>query len=213
MKQIGVPPGALSHKDKMYILKASSRISNSEIKWCKVPAIREPNNTLHQDDIIANLSVFRSILGKDEQFCPVYSLPVFIVHNTRVHPAWLPFMEVWHPGPCVPLGTLCIHFAVIAAEVVKALASARLNIRTIPNYTLMVAVAGERAEVVKTLLSAGINIKSVPNRTLMAAIHGEHAEVVKTLISAGVDIKYLLPKQMIATEDLLENDKRHLEAR
>jgi hypothetical protein len=66
---------------------------------------------------------------------------------------------------------------------------------------------------VKTLLSAGINIKSVSNRALMAAIHGGHAEAVKTLISAGIDIKYLLPKQMVAAEDLLENDKRHPETR
>jgi hypothetical protein len=44
----------------------------------------------------------------------------------------------------------------------------------------------------------------------IAVVRG-HAEAVKTLISAGVDTKYLLPKQMIAAEDLLENGKRHPE--
>jgi hypothetical protein len=99
----------------MFILKASSRVSKSEIKWCRVPAIREPNNMLHKGDIIANLSIFRSILGKDELFRSVYSSPNLISHNTKVHPVWLPFMEARHSRPYVPLGTLCIHFAVIAA--------------------------------------------------------------------------------------------------
>lgn len=73
-------------------------------------------------------------------------------------------------------------------------------------------IRGRRAEILMPL-SAEVDIITVHNRMLMAAIRGGHMEILKTLISAGVDIKYLLPKQMIATEDLLENDKRHLETR
>ena len=74
------------------------------------------------------------------------------------------------------------------------------------------AIRGRRAENLMPL-STEVDIITVHNRMLMAAIRGGHLKILKTLLSAGVDIKHFLPKQMIAAEDLLENDKRHPETR